>query len=105
MCFLGKLDSILNSNSKEFSLSFNQFKENIRARQIADVPRQIIFSHELNLTVWRLRRSTMLPVIIVSSCEIKCWLILLQDLQASENLIQINYVLYRHGRRIANSQY
>ena len=49
--FLGKLDSVLNSNSKNFSLFFNQSKGNIRARQIADVPRQILFSYELNLTV------------------------------------------------------
>ena len=71
MFFLGKLDSVLNSNSKDFSLFFNQSKGNIRARQIADVPRQILFSYELNLTVRRLRRSTMLPVIIVSSCRNK----------------------------------
>jgi hypothetical protein len=58
MCFFGKIVSALSRNSKDFFLIFNQSKENTRATQIADAPRCIRFSLELNLNDERLRRSS-----------------------------------------------
>jgi len=85
MCFFGKVFSVFSRNCKKFSLIFNQFKENTRARQIADVPRHIRFSYELNLTERRLR---LLSNFTPGKCYLlpkqNAWLGLIQKFQAWE---------------------